>query len=250
MSESQFDELTDLYDAVIDWPKRLAREESFYRRLFAKVHARRVVDVACGTGRHAAMFHEWGMSVEGADLSGNMVSQARKHFGECPTLRWAVRSFDEAIPAVEPFDVAICVGNSLALAPDPGAIERTVARMLAGVRPGGVAVIQVLNLWALMEGPCLWQSTRRTSWRGKETLITKGIHRHGARGFVEFILALPAEGTQTAAPAISFLGLESDELGRFALDHGAARVDVLGGYKQEPYVRERSTDMLLIAERA
>src|ERR1035437_7961512 len=110
MTENEFDELTDLYEAIIDWPKRLSREEPFYRRLFAQVQARRVVDVACGTGQHAAMFHQWGLVVEGADLSGNMIAQARRRFAESPTLRWAARSFEEPIPAAEPFDVAICVG--------------------------------------------------------------------------------------------------------------------------------------------
>ena len=55
-----FDDLTDIYEAMIDWPKRLANEGPFYRRWFERVGVQSVVDVACGTGRHAAMFHSWG----------------------------------------------------------------------------------------------------------------------------------------------------------------------------------------------
>ena len=64
-----FQDLTDVYEAMIDWPKRLAREEPFYRRWFERCGARSVLDVACGTGHHGAMFHRWGLRVEGADLS-------------------------------------------------------------------------------------------------------------------------------------------------------------------------------------
>jgi len=48
---SMFQKLTDVYEAMIDWPKRLAHEEPFYRRLFAEHSVQSVVDTACGTGR-------------------------------------------------------------------------------------------------------------------------------------------------------------------------------------------------------
>ena len=59
MNADLFADLTDVYEAMVDWPKRLANEEPFYRRLFARIGARRVLDAACGTGHHASMFHAW-----------------------------------------------------------------------------------------------------------------------------------------------------------------------------------------------
>ena len=118
-----FDDLADIYEAMIDWPKRLAHEGPFYRRLFDRLGVASVVDVACGTGHHAAMFHDWGLRVEGADLSPAMIERARQTFGEPPGLRWVVRGFDEPIAPAEPFDAAVCVGNSLALAPDVATVQ-------------------------------------------------------------------------------------------------------------------------------
>jgi hypothetical protein len=63
MSKSSFDDLTDLYEAMIDWPKRSANEAPFFRRLCEHSIVRRVADVACGTGRHADMFRSWGLEV-------------------------------------------------------------------------------------------------------------------------------------------------------------------------------------------
>ena len=82
MNPDTFNQLVDVYEAMIDWPKRLAAEEPFYRRWFQQAGVKRVVDVACGTGHHAAMFHGWGLDVEGADLSPAMIERARAGFGE------------------------------------------------------------------------------------------------------------------------------------------------------------------------
>ena len=54
MAGEVFGDLADVYEAMIDWPKRLAGEGPFYRRLFGRHGVRSVIDVACGTGRHAA----------------------------------------------------------------------------------------------------------------------------------------------------------------------------------------------------
>ena len=98
MATNTFNELADIYEAMIDWPKRLAAEGPFYRRWFQQAGVKRVIDVACGTGHHAAMFHDWGLEVEGADLSPAMIQRARAAFGEPPGLHWAVRGFDGRFP--------------------------------------------------------------------------------------------------------------------------------------------------------
>jgi SAM-dependent methyltransferase len=142
-----FEDLADLYDALIDWPKRLANEEPFYRALFERVGARSVLDVACGTGRHAAQYHAWGLRAAGSDMSPAMIERCQREFGESEGLSWAVRPFDQPHP--RGFDVVICVGNSLSLAPDLKTVQRAVTQMLTAVRPGGACALQVLNLWHL-----------------------------------------------------------------------------------------------------
>ena len=118
-----------------------------------------MLDAACGTGHHAALFHSWGLGVEGADLSPAMIDRAR-NFGQPQGLHWSVRAFDAPVAAAEPFDVAVCVGNSLSLAPDIAVAGRAIGQMLSAVRRGGAVVIQVLNLWRLPDGPCVWQKCR------------------------------------------------------------------------------------------
>jgi SAM-dependent methyltransferase len=249
---SMFDDLADVYEAMIDWPKRLANEEAFYRRLFERVGVRSVIDVACGTGHHAAMFHSWGLRVEGADLSPAMIERARGRFGQPRNLRWTVRAFDQAITLVDPFDAAVCVGNSLALAPDVATVERAIRRMLATVRDGGAIVVQVLNLWRLADGPCVWQKCLRTRLPGpslEDILIIKGIHRCGDRGYVELIVADPSGATKMQTESTPFLGLEAPDLECIARAAGAKSVSLFGTYQEQPYHRQKSIDLVMVAEK-
>lgn len=265
MSKAGFDDLTDFYDALIDWPKRLANEAPFYRHWFDKIGVRRVVDVACGTGRHAAMFHKGGLAVEGADLSPAMIARARKNFGEDERLRWVVRGFDQPIQSAGDnrkfFDAALCVGNSLALAPDVETVELAIRQMFAAVRPGGILIVQVLNLWQLPDGPCVWQKCKKVASplplgdepgvraESPDVLIMKGAHRSGSRGFVEFLAASLAEGKLLYRETVEFLGLEAAQLERYARAAGAKACHFFGDYQQHSYKPEKSADLMMVAEK-
>jgi glycine/sarcosine N-methyltransferase len=243
-----FESLTEIYESLVDWPKRLAHEEPFYRRLFERIGARRLVDTACGTGHHAAGFHEWGLEVEAADVSREMIERAQSRFGEPPGLRWVVRGFEEPIDPATPFDAALCVGNSLALAPNVAAAERAVGQMLAAVRPGGAVVIQVLNLGRLPEGPCVWQKSLRTTTSQGEALVIKGIHRGAAGGFVDFLIVAP-DGRLLHQESVPLLDLTADGLAAMARRAGAETIEFFGGYRGQLYNRPESADLVMIATR-
>ena len=249
MATNIFNNLADVYEAMIDWLKRLATEEPFYRHWFQQAGVTRVVDVACGTGHHAAMFHGWGLEVEGADLSPAMIDRAKGAFGEPPRLHWAVRGYDEPIPAAGTWDAVVCVGNSLALAPDVAVVQTAIARMLEALRPGGVLLAQVLNLWRLPDGPCVWQKCQRAQLPQGDVLILKGVHRCDRRGYVELAVADPNGGPLLAHESPQFLGLESGEMEAMARQAGAAEVQCFGGYAAKPFQREASIDLVMVARR-
>lgn len=244
-----FQDFSDVYEAMIDWPKRLAHEGPFYRRLFEQHGVRSVVDVACGTGRHAAMFHSWGLRVEAADLSPAMIDRARATFGEPAGLRWVVRGFDQPIAPPQPFDAAICVGNSLPLAPDAAAVQRAIGQMLAAVRGGGLLLIHALNLWHLPDGPCLWQKCQRAALPQGETLIVKGVHRCGRQGYVELIVVGLTGDCPPRTECTPLLGLEAADLESMTRAGGAEKIRFFGGYQDQPYDRPQSVDLLMVANK-
>lgn len=244
-----FDDVTDVYEAMVDWNTRLDNEKPFYKNLFAGAGARRVLDVACGTGRHAAMFHSWGLHVEGADISPQMIARARAKIGEPPGLSWVVRGYEEPLQPEQPFDAAICVGNSLALAPDTAGVETVVRNMLGAIRQGGLVILHVVNLWRLPDGPCHWQKCKSASLEHGDVLIIKGVHRVGPRGYLDLIV------TQLDSPAgmwnqsLPFLGLAAEELERIAGRAGVSNVRFFGGYNDQSYDRDRSVDLIVVAEK-
>jgi len=247
MGAELFSDLTGVYEAMVDWPKRLANEEPFYRRLFERTGVQRVLDAACGTGWHAGMFAAWRLRVEGADISAEMIARAKARFGESRRLRWVVRGFHQPVAPAKPFDAAICVGNSLALASDHATVRQAIRELFYAVRSGGVVVVHVLNLWRLPNGPCVWQRCKRAELPAGEMLILKGVHRRDSQGFVDLVLVGYQQASLVHSESVPFLGLEASELETMARDAGAAKIDFFGDYQESPYDRQKSLDLLMVA---
>lgn len=250
MNPNRFDDLTDVYEAMSDWPKRLANEEPFFRRLFEQFQVKKLADVACGTGRHAAMFHGWGLEVQGVDISANMLERARGQFGEPAGLKWVLQGFDRPIEPAGSFDAALCLGNSLALAGSVEAAGRTMENLLAAVRPGGLVVIQVVNVWKLPEGPCIWQKTIRKNVQGADVLIVKGVHRFAGCGYVDLLVISSEDDKLLKADSFPFLGLTPRELESAATRAGADKVDFYGNHQSRPYEPQSSPDLILVARKS
>lgn len=242
-----FDDLTDYYEAMIDWPRRLDREGPFFRRIFDQVSARRVLDMACGTGHHAARFHQWGLSVEGADASSAMIMRAREKFGESERLRWVVRRFEEPLPAGESYDSIICVGNSLALASDRAVADQAIRQMWRGLRPGGKAIVHVLNFERIPIGPCHWQKSGRFDVRGRPVLILKGVHRSADRGYVDIAILDPGDGRLLHHSSEPLTILTARELGESFTRCGALNVEFFGDHDRSPFDAATSIDLIVVA---
>lgn len=102
----------------------------------------RILDIACGKGRHSKVLADAGMDVCGIDLSPNSIQAAAANQG--PHLRFAVH--DMRIPfAHEQFDLAVNLFTSFGYtaldADDLDALKATYAAL----KPGGLFVQDYLN---------------------------------------------------------------------------------------------------------
>jgi SAM-dependent methyltransferase len=245
-----FDDHSWRYEAMVDWPKRLANEAPFYRKLFADAGIRTVLDAACGTGHHAEMFHSWGLSVEAADISKGMIERCRARLGTSDRLRWVVRSFDQPAEPTGTFDAVLCVGNSLSLASDMHTVHRAVRAMLDSARSGGVCVIHVLNVWSLPDGPMLWQKTLRVRHAGRDHLLIKGIHRSSASVRIEVLdLTIDPPSVQRWSESTPLLPITADDLVASAKAAGASLIETYGDYRQTPYDRATSPDLIAVCRK-
>ncbi len=149
------------YDDFVDWDARLGREAPFFRELFARHAVKRVVDVGCGTGRHAVLFGTWGMRVVGVDPAPDMLESARAHAVE---LAGAVAGAGGAVDFREggfggvaelldaPVDALTCTGNALPHVNGLPGLRSALADFACALRPGGVLVLHLLNHDRLLAG--------------------------------------------------------------------------------------------------
>jgi len=188
------------YDRFVNWKERLAYELPFIERQLTACGARRVLDTACGSGRHAIALAQRGYDMVGADLSVPMIDRARENAAAAGCeVRFVVAGFGElAATAEDGFDALLCLGNSLPHVLTPEALHATLTDFAAVLRPGGLLLIQNRNFGAVMAA--------RTRWMPPQA------HREGSREwlFIRFYDFNP-DGTLT----FNVVTLRRDEAGEW-----------------------------------
>jgi SAM-dependent methyltransferase len=100
---------------------------------------RRVLDLGCGTGRHAAELSSRGYGVVGVDRSPSMLRIARER---APSLRF-VESDMTDIALDETFDVVVILFAALSYLTTPEGILRALAAARRHLRPSGILIADV-----------------------------------------------------------------------------------------------------------
>lgn len=247
---SPFDRWAAAYEAMIDWPKRLAYEAPFLRRQLEAVGAGRVLDAACGSGRHAEMFFHWGMEVEGADLSPAMIAEAERRCPKSPRLRWRVRDLRQPVETTGGFDAAVCLGNSLATLPDEQAVVESLRSLWDAIRPGGRLITQVINFERLPNGPPQWQKCVRAALPQGERILVKGLQRCDQRAFVHLIAVSLDAPPQMASTSSELLALDAQRWRNLVSRLRGAACSIYGNYEGHPFQPETSPDIILVADKA
>lgn len=144
---NSFDDISLAYDNTIDWDARLNREIPFLVSLLKKPEKKRVLDVACGSGRHSVALAAQGAEVIGFDMSRTMIQAAQKLAEEKkvnPT--FIVADMVDVESIIEGyFDLIFVLGNSLALLYDIDSVRSFVKTIYQRLNDGGHFSAQVLN---------------------------------------------------------------------------------------------------------
>ena len=173
-----YKELSETYDLMIDWPRRLKREAFLYRPVFRFNRARKVLDTACGTGMHARLFAKMGLAVTASDSVPEMLEVTRRNLGEMRA-ELAVARFDELPEKCPgPFDVLTCVGNSLPHALTDEDLHEALVAMYAVLRDGGVIIIHGNNYDAIVGNDDRVMPLRSVRRQGKDYLFLRIFEGH------------------------------------------------------------------------
>ena len=129
----------EFYDLLYSESKDYAAESAIIAQLIhaAAPTAHRVLDVACGTGKHAEGLTALGFAVDGIDLEPRFVAVAAQR---CPDGSFQVGDMTE-LSLPQRYDAITCLFSSIGYAHTPERLNRTLANFAAHLQPGGVVII-------------------------------------------------------------------------------------------------------------
>ena len=102
----------------------------------------KLIDIACGKGRHATYFNSLGLNVVGVDLSPNSIASAKKNENE--TLQFYVHDMRE-IYQKNYFDVVTNLFTSFGYFDNEKDEQRALNAMATNLKSEGVLIIDFMN---------------------------------------------------------------------------------------------------------
>ena len=136
-----FSESTDLYDLIYSEFKDFEGEARAIATLLRErcPSAKTVLDVGCGTGRHAeALIREHGFEVDGLDIESGFLDIARERCPEGHFFRGDLASFQLG----RSYDVALCLFSSIGYVKTLERLRLAARSIRRHLNPGGLAVIE------------------------------------------------------------------------------------------------------------
>ncbi len=237
-----FSSIASYYEVLSDNDARLQREGPLLLDALQRAPGRRVVDLACGTGLHAAFFAEHGARVSAFDLSEGMIAFARERRPH-PAIAYAVG--DMSAIKGGPWDLTLCLGNSMSLL-SHDAMLKTFCNVSACLEPGGLIVLQVLN-YASDAARAPRHRVERRERDGVEIVAVKSLVPHAGSTLLSLAFFASRDGryeSATDSAVLTHLGPEdiAAMAGRAGLE-----VDALyGAFDCSAFVAGASPDLIAV----
>jgi SAM-dependent methyltransferase len=237
--------LADYYDLI--FPREQSKTD-FLHREFAAVGARRVLDLACGTGTYTIELARLGYEAWGTDLEPALLELA-----QCKASHARVAAAFAAGDMRQPealglmFDSLLCIGNSLPHLQEKNDLESALAAMRRVLRSPGRAVLQIVNFDRILalgdtELPLIERGglrfTRTYRPQGEELLLFDSVLEVAGKG----------EGVARFENRVTLRPLRRAELETLLLAVGFAAVRLYGDFKYGEYRAADSQATVAVAE--
>jgi ubiquinone/menaquinone biosynthesis C-methylase UbiE len=136
----------ELYDKQINWENRFKTEKDFFYSIFIGKNVKRVLDVGCGTARHAQLFSSFVDEVYAMDPSEDMIEFARKEVVKSENIVLLKGGFKGLGKLnLGKFDAITCLGNTLPLLGNRKNVKSALKNTKKKLKKNGFAVFQFLN---------------------------------------------------------------------------------------------------------
>ncbi|MDI3280725.1 MAG: class I SAM-dependent methyltransferase [Bacillota bacterium] len=229
--------LSRYYDEIFPpSPQALA----FLREVLTGHRVRKVLDVACGTGRYAVELATWGLKVSALDFAWEMAQQVEEK-ARAAAVQVEVRVGDmRQVPRYfpGPFHAVLCLGNSLAHLTEKGEIETFFERVHFILRPGGLFILQVVNFDRILS-----QGIRTLPTIEREGLIFERYYDPGyLPGTIYFRTRLrvdrPPEPPLDYTARTLLRPVRAAELTAWLAEKGFGELELYGDFDRRPHDEE------------
>lgn len=136
----------DYADAILaDFDAAVQRNGERLDAMLRPRGAKRVLDVACGTGLQSLGLAALGYQVMGLDISPGMIAQAKRNADRYSVvIEWMVGDWHDLTRTfASPFDAVICWGNSLSHVADADDLTAVLGEMASVTAPSGVCLVDL-----------------------------------------------------------------------------------------------------------
>lgn len=141
----------DKWDSLIDWEKRAESEGDFFIQELKKRGAKRILDVATGTGFHSVRMWQAGFEVTSVDGSPAMLAKAfenaKKRNIILRTIQADWRWLNKDVHAR--YDAVICLGNSFTHLFEENDRRKALAEFYAVLKSDGILILDQRNYDAI-----------------------------------------------------------------------------------------------------
>ncbi len=83
---------------------------------------------------------------------------------------------------------------------------------------------------------------------GRQVLVTKGVQRSGARGYVNLVLCAVDPPALISSESVPLLALDPQQFTLWAEQYGATVLSYLGDYQSAPFDPATSCDLIVVLQ--
>jgi SAM-dependent methyltransferase len=173
--------LADLYDIFYEDKPYASEVEWIHEHLSASSPTpHRILDVACGTGRHSIELAGLGYEVVGVDLSKEMILKAQERAKETPrNPTFLVQDMRGLGFPQASFDAVVCLFDSIGYAQSDPGVQAALESISGVLKPQGLFVFEFWHETAMVKGydPVRvrrWEAADRRVIRISETTLDLG----------------------------------------------------------------------------
>lgn len=231
----------DKWDELIDWDQRAESEGSFFIQQLKERKARKILDVATGTGFHSVRLWRAGFEVVSADGSPNMLSKAfengRKHGLILRTVQADWRWLNRDVHGK--YDAVICLGNSFTHLFSERDRRKSLAEFYAALKHDGVLIIDQRNYDTILDQG--FSSKHAYYYCGDNV---KAEPEHVDEGLARFRYEFPDSSSYN----LNMYPLRKNYMVKLMEEVGFQKINTYGDF-QETYHRDEPDFFIHIAEK-